>query len=107
LPATRDKLGANLGLVDEMLEQAFFCPLHVNDWLGVALGQPALMSLEDDELLDLFVRSAIASPRSSILSYPRAACPWPLAGLALPAPWLVLVQVLASLRHDRPLLFPV
>lgn len=103
MSAKSDKLQARLGLVDEILEQAFFCPLHVNDWLGFAFGQPALMSLEDEELLDIFVRSAIASqtihPEATEGRLPLA---W-LGSLEDPRP--VLAQVLASLRHDRPLLF--
>jgi hypothetical protein len=103
VPAKRDKLQARLGLVDEILEQAFFCPLHVNDWLGFAFGQPALMSLEDEEFLDIFVRSAIATETiHPELTEGRL----PLAWLsALEDPRAVLAQVLASLRHDRPLLF--
>ncbi len=99
----QDKSRARLALVDEILEQAFFCPLHVNDWLGFSFGQPSLMSLEDDELLDVFVRAAIAS---EIIHPELAEGRLPLAWLAsIGEPRPVLAQVLASLRHDRPLLF--
>jgi hypothetical protein len=97
------KIEARLALIDEILEQAFFCPLHVNDWLGFAFGQPALMSLEEEELLDIFVRAAIATETiHPELTEGRLPLAW-LGSLDDPRP--VLAQVLASLRHDRPLLF--
>ena len=94
---------APLLLVQGILEGAFFTPLHANDWLAYCMGRPFFMQLEDNELLDLFVRSALAAetifPRSSEGRTPLA---WVSA---LPESDPVLAQVLASLRVDRPVLF--
>ena len=103
MPTTPDSLEARLALVDGILEAAFFSPLHLHDWLGFCLGQPALLGLEEDELRDLFVRAALAAETI----YPELAeGRVPLAWLwALDDPRPVLAQVLVSLRHDRPFLF--
>jgi len=93
----------HLKLIDEILEQAFFCPLHINDWLGYNFNQPALMNLNDDEFFDLFIRITITIKTI----YPK------LIEKHLPITWpnlisdskIILAQVLANLHHDRPSLF--
>jgi hypothetical protein len=99
----RSGLDGHLAIIRTILEGAFFSPLHVNDWLGFTLGQPGLLDLEDDEVFDLFIRSAITAETI----YPELAeGRTPLAWLsALEETQSVLAQVLASLRFDRPLLF--
>lgn len=99
----QEKLASRLSLVDGILEGAFFSPLHVHDWVGFCFGHPSLLGLEEEEMTDLFLRSALAAQTI----YPeiiegRA----PLAWLwSLPEARPVLAHVLASLRADRPLLF--
>lgn len=96
-------LDPRLALVDGILADAFFAPLHLNDWPAFCLGQPALMGLEDGEAFDLFVRAAIvAETVYPELAEGRA----PLAWLwAAPDPVPVLAHALASLKDDRPFLF--
>jgi hypothetical protein len=94
---------SRLAVIQGILDTAFFSPLHKNDWLAFRFGAPALLRLEEPEAFDLFVRAALAAevmdPEAAEGRTPMA---W-LSEMAEPAP--VLAHVLASLRHDRPLLF--
>lgn len=92
-----------LALVDGILAGAFFSPLHLHDWLAFRFGQPALLGLEDEEALDLFLRATLTLPTLQPEAVEGRS---PLAWLwAMEDPQAVLAHVLASLRVDRPLLF--
>ncbi len=103
MTADPQSLAARLALIDGILEGAFFSPLHAHDWLAFRFGQPSLLGLEEEEIRDLFLRSALAAETI----YPELVeGRSPLAWLwALDDPRPVLAQVLVSLRLDRPLLF--
>ncbi len=95
-----ERLDRRLALVKEILEGAFFSPLHAYDWVGFLFGQPGLLELEEEEVFDFFVRGALAAE----VIYPE------LARGTTPLGWLwrmeepgpVLAHVLASMRADRP-----
>jgi hypothetical protein len=94
---------SRLAVIQGILDTAFFSPLHKNDWLAFRFGAPALLRLEETEAFDLFVRSALAA---EVMHPEEAEGRTPLAWLSrLDRPEPVLAHVLASLRHDRPLLF--
>jgi hypothetical protein len=92
-----------LALVQGILQQAFFTPLHKNDWLAFCLERPELLGLEEDVAYDLFIRAALgAETIYPELSEGRQ----PLARIwSLPQSAPVCAHVLASLRADRPALF--
>ncbi len=98
-----EELYRELALVRGIVEGAFFSPLRVLDWPAFCFNQPGLLGLEAEEVFDLTVRGALAAETI----YPaNAEGRAPLAWLwAMEDPEPVLAQVLASLRHDRPLLF--
>ena len=90
-------------LIQGILESAFFSPLSKGDLLAFKFGLSGLLGLEDDELFDLFVRSAMVAETVHPESAPgRDPLAWVL-GLTDTAP--VMAQVIASLVSDRPLLF--
>ncbi len=99
----RAELEQRLALIAGILDGAFFTPLHVCDWPAYCLGTAALLRLTQGEMLDVFVRAAIAAetvdPESAEGRTPLA---W-LWGTSDPAP--VLAHALVSLRADRPFLF--
>ncbi len=96
-------LPERLALVQGILQQAFFTPLHKNDWLAFCLERPELLGLEQEVVFDLFIRAAMGAETI----YPELAeGRQPLARLwALPESGPVCAHVLASLRADRPALF--
>lgn len=99
----QEELYRELALVRGIVEGAFFSPLRVLDWPAFCFNQPGLLGLEAEEVFDLMVRGALAAETI----YPAdAEGRDPLAWLwTMEDPEPVLAQVLASLRHDRPLFF--
>ena len=101
--AESQDLAQKLALVRGILEGAFFSPLSKGDLLAFKFGLSGLLSLEEDELFDLFVRSAMVAETVHPESAPgRTPLAW-VMGLKETAP--VMAQVMASLVSDRPLLF--
>ncbi len=99
----REKLYAELALARGILEGAFFSPLRALDWPAFCFDQPGLLGLEQEEVLDLAVRAALAA---ETIHPARCEGREPLAWLwDLPEPEPVLAHALASLRMDRPFLF--
>lgn len=99
----RADLERRLALIAGILDGAFFTPLHVCDWPAYCLGTASLLRLTQGEMVDVFVRAAIAAetvdPTSAEGREPLA---W-LWDTADPAP--VYAHALVSLRSDRPFLF--
>ena len=95
------KTEQSLQQINQVLEKAFFAPLQVNDWLGFHFNQPFLLGLNQDELVDLFARSALAAQRLQ----PQADTPPLTCLLHNPTPHRVLAHALVSLKDDRPFLF--
>lgn len=100
---TRSQLEQRLALVAGVLDDAFFMPLHLYDWMAYCLDTASLLRLSQSEVLDLYVRAAVAA---------EAMDPDAAQGRA-PLAWLwsatdtepVLAHALVSLRDDRPFLF--
>ena len=101
--AESQELVQKLALIQGILESGFFSPLSKGDLLAFKFGLSGLLGLEEDELFDVFVRSAMVTETVHPESAPgRTPLAWVL-GLEETAP--VMAQVLASLVNDRPLLF--
>lgn len=94
-------LDKNLRQINQVLEKAFFNPLHSSDWLGFHFDQPFLVGLSQNELVDVYARSALVQARL----HPGQKGT-PLRNLLhTEEPEKVLAHALVSLKDDRPFLF--
>ena len=94
------KTEKQLHQINQVLEKAFFAPLHFNDWLGFYLNQPFLMGLAPDELKDLFTRCVLVEQRLNP-DLKREPLNFIIESSDQTA---MLAQALASLKDDRPFL---